>query len=610
MSQPWPTPQPRSDRPWLAAYPADVPPQIEAPRMALTEILDRVVERYPDRPALDFFGAETTYRHLAEQVSRAAAALHRLGVGPGTRVALVLPNCPQHVVAFYAVLRVGGIVVEHNPLYTAEELAAQFGDHQAQVAICWSAAVGRVAAAGPATVLSVDLATGLPLARRLALRVPLPAARAARAGLGPSHPPAGALSWERLVAREAPLPAGHPHPRVEDVALLQYTGGTTGTPKAAILTHANLAANAEQSRAWAPGLREGRETFLSVLPMFHAYGLTLSLTVAVRIAARVVLLPRFDLDQTLQAIRRTRPAFLPGVPPIYTRLAQAAAQRDADLTSIRYAFSGAMPLPAELVDRWERLTGGLLVEGYGMTETSPIAVANPLSAQRRPGSIGVPYPSTRVRVADPDDPDLDVPLGTPGELLVAGPQVFAGYWNHPEETAATLLPGGWIRTGDIVTMDADGFLRMVDRAKDLIITGGFNVYPGEVEKVLRRHPDILDAAVVGLPAADGSQTVAAAVVARSGHTPHPQAVRAFCREHLAGYKVPRQIALVPELPRSMIGKALHRQVRADLMNPGRDHADPDHADPDHATSDDAGPANGRLRPPVSPSPGHAPHLHR
>jgi long-chain acyl-CoA synthetase len=553
-------------RPWLAAYAPGVPADISAPDVALTGVLERSVQRHPDRPALDFLGATMTYRDLGRAVQRAAGALHQLGVRAGDRVALVLPNCPQHVVAFYAVLRLGAVVVEHNPLYTPDELATQFSDHGARVAVCWSAVAATAARLGPDRVLSVDVAAALPRDRRLALRLPLAAARSARAALGPRTPPPGTGSWEGLTAGGPPLSGSHPHPGVADVAALLYTGGTSGTPKGAILTHTNLAANAAQSRAWAPGLVDGAETFLGVLPFFHAYGLTLCLTTAISLAARVVLLPRFETEQALTAIRRTQPTFLPGVPPIYQNLVEAAERRGVDLSSIRYALSGAMSLPAELVQRWEAASGGLLIEGYGMTETSPISVGNPISAGRRPGSIGVPYPSTRVRVTDPDDPSRDVPPGRPGELLVHGPQVFAGYWNRPEETAATLLPGGWVRTGDIVEMAPDGFIRLVDRAKDLIITGGFNVYPGEVEQVLLRHPDVADAAVVGLPAPAGGELVAAAVVARRGAQPDPDALRAHCRAHLAGYKTPRQITLVDDLPRSLLGKALHRKVR-DMLAP-------------------------------------------
>lgn len=555
-------------RPWLSAYAPGVPADISAPDAALTVALERSVQRHPHRPAMDFLGAGTSYLELDRAVQRAAGALHGLGVRAGQRVALVLPNCPQHVVAFYAVLRLGAVVVEHNPLYTRDELATQFGDHGAEVAICWSSVAATVARLGPNRVISVDLAAALPRGRRLALRLPLPTARSARSALGPRKPPPGTLSWDGLLARAVPLPRDHPHPAVADVAVLQYTGGTTGTPKGAILTHANLAANAAQSRAWAPGLGDGTETFLAVLPLFHAYGLTLCLTTAISIAARVVLLPRFEIAHALAAIRRTRPTFLPGVPPIYHGLAEAAAHRGVDLSSIRYALSGAMPLPAELVQRWESLTGSLLIEGYGMTETSPISVGNPISPGRRPGCIGVPYPSTWVRVTDPDDPERDVPPGTRGELLVHGPQVFSGYWNRPDETAATLLPGGWVRTGDIVEMAPDGFIRLVDRAKDLIITGGFNVYPGEVEEVLRRHPDVADAAVVALPSPDGGELVAAAVVPRPGAHPDPHALQAHCRQHLAGYKTPRQVSLVDDLPRSLIGKALRREVRELLLAPG------------------------------------------
>lgn len=554
--------------PWLAAYPPGVPAHIEEPQAPLTALLDRAVQRFGDQTALDFFGATTTYAQLGAQVSRAAQALHELGVRPGDRVGLILPNCPQHVVAFYATLRLGAIVVEHNPLYTAEELAHQLADHGAEVVICWERLAATVAGlrsrTGVRTIVAVDLTAALPLSRRLALALPVPAARRARAELRGPVPP-GVLRWDRLLASAGPLPADTPGPAVTDVALLQYTGGTTGTPKGAILTHRNLAANAEQSRAWVPNLREGGETFYGVLPLFHAYGLTLCLTTAVRVGACVVLLPRFDVDQVLAAVRRRPPTFLPGVPPMYDRLVDAARERGVDLRTARYAISGAMPLPPEIVARWEQLTGGMLVEGYGMTETSPISVGNPMSEARRPGTIGVPFPSTRVRIVDPEDPTADRAPGTPGELLVQGPQVFAGYWGMPEETASTLLDGGWIRTGDLAVMDADGFITIVDRIKELIITGGFNVYPSEIEEVLREHPDVADVAVVGLPADSTGEQVVAAVVAAAGARVDPDELRGWARERLAGYKTPRRVVLVDDLPRSQIGKVLRRQVREALL---------------------------------------------
>ncbi|NHC45154.1 long-chain-fatty-acid--CoA ligase [Motilibacter aurantiacus] len=558
---------PMIDRPWLRAYASGVPADVEVPEQPLSALLDRAVTGHAASTALDFMGATTTYAQLGRQVAQAAEALRRLGVRPGDRVALALPNCPQHVVAFYAVLRLGAVVVEHNPLYTADELATQLADSGATVAVVWEKTAPVVEQVRSRTsvgqLVTVDLSAALPAAKRLALRLPLARARRTRAQLrGPV--PAGSLSWERLVAQAPPLDPATALPSAGDPALLQYTGGTTGIPKGAVLTHRNLAANAEQSAAWVPGLKVGEETFVGVLPIFHAYGLTLCLTAAVRLAACVVLLPRFDVDSFLAAAKRRPPTFLPGVPGIYDRLADAVEERGADLSSIRYAISGAMSLPPATVERWEKLTGGMLVEGYGMTETSPITIGNPISDRRRPGTVGLPFPSTRVRVVDPEDPTVERPVGEAGELLVQGPQVFAGYWQRPEETAATLLPGGWIRTGDIAVMDEDGFVSIVDRIKELIITGGFNVYPSEVEDVLRLHASVHDAAVVGLPDAGGGELVAAAVQPAEGGEIDAEALRAWCRERLAGYKTPRRLVVMADLPRSQVGKVLRRQVRERL----------------------------------------------
>jgi long-chain acyl-CoA synthetase len=374
--------------------------------------------------------------------------------------------------------------------------------------------------------------------------------------------PPGALPWDDEVTRTGPLDPSHPYPRPQDVALLQYTGGTTGTPKGAVLTHRNLRANAAQGRAWVPGLKDGEETVYAVLPLFHAYGLTLCLTFSISVGATLVLLPRFDLDQMLAALRRRPPSFLPAVPPIYARVAEAARGQGVDLSSIRFAISGAMPLPPAVVDLWEGVSGGLLVEGYGMTETSPIALGNPVAPTRRPGTVGVPFPSTWIRVVDPDHPEDDVAVGESGELLIRGPQVFSGYWNRPEETAAVMLPGGWLRTGDIAVMDADGFVRIVDRIKELIITGGFNVYPSEVEAILRELPEVDEAAVVGIRGvSDVGEEIVAAVLPTPGETVDPEVVRAYARDRLAGYKVPRRVIVVDELPRSLVGKVLRRVVR-------------------------------------------------
>jgi long-chain acyl-CoA synthetase len=560
---------PLQGRPWLNAYADGVPPVIEPVTETLVDLLAASVQRYGDHVACEFFGAETTYAELGEQVSRAANALRRLGVEAGDRVALILPNCPQHVVAFYAALRLGAIVVEHNPLYTARELRHQFEVHEAVVAIVWDKVADVVAGfprdVAPAAIVSVSLPDALPWTKRLALRLPIPAARRSREAMTATPSARGLISWAQLVKGRR-LPRKWPAPALDDIALLQLTSGTTGTPKAAILSHRNLRSNAAQGRAWVPGLREGDEVFYAVLPMFHAYGLTLCLTFAVSIGARIVLFPKFDVDMVLTAARTSPPTFLPGVPPIYDALARAATTRKGvDLTSIRFAISGAMSLPVATVARWEEVTGGLLVEGYGMTETSPVALGNPIGPSRRPGTVGVPFPSTEIRVVDPDEPTRDVPVGEPGELLIRGPQVFQGYWRRPDETAAVLLADGWLRTGDIVTVSEDGFVTVIDRVKEIIITGGFNVSPTEVELVLMQHPDVEAAAVVGLPRSSGGEDVVAAVVMREGARFDGGALREFARAHVTAYKVPKRIVELDELPRSQIGKVLRKTVRDRLL---------------------------------------------
>jgi long-chain acyl-CoA synthetase len=557
-------------RPWHASYAPGVPAEVSVPDEPLTAALDRAAASWPDRVAVDFVGAPTTYRELADAVARGATVLRDLGVRAGDRVAIALPNCTSHVVAFYAALRLGAVVVEHNPTYTAAELEHQLADSGATVALVWEKAVAAALEARPRTdvrtVVAVDVSADLPRVKQLALRLPLLAARATRTAMR-APLPAGTPVWHRLVAAAAPLPAGHPRPEVGDVALLQYTGGTTGTPKAAVLTHRNLAANAAQGHAWTQ-VEPGTETIYGVLPFFHAFGLTLCLTYAMRVGATLVAFPKFDPAAVLAAQRRRPGTFLPAVPPMLDRLAAAAEERGADLTSFRYAISGAMSLSPETARRWERVTGGLVVEGYGMTETSPVALGSPLSPDRRPGALGLPFPSTDIRVVDQEDPSREVAPGEQGELLIRGPQVFSGYWGRPEETAEQLLDGGWLRTGDIVRVDQDGFVVLVDRIKEMIVTGGFKVYPSQVEDKLRTMPGVRDVAVIGLPGGDLGEKVVAAVVTELGAHVDLTAVREWCSERLARYAVPREIVILTELPRSQIGKVLRRVVRDDLLAAG------------------------------------------
>ncbi|QAY64754.1 long-chain fatty acid--CoA ligase [Xylanimonas allomyrinae] len=544
----------------------DTPATVEVPDEPLTSALDRAAARHGDRVALDFLGATTTYGELDQHVDRAASALASLGVRPGDRVAISLPNCPSHVVAFWAVLRLGAVVVELNPTLGAQQAAHLVGDCGARVVIAWSAAAAALSGALDATdasVVPVDLTHDLPAAKRWALRLPVPALRRRRRALRGTPPTT--TPWHRLL-RDAGtgVPAVDAAP--DDLALLIYTGGTTGEPKAVMLSHRNLVANCVQGQAWTGQSAAQSEVVYGVLPFFHAFGMMLCLAYATRIAATVVLLPKFDVGAVLAAQKRRPGTFLPAVPPMLARLTAAAQERGVDLTSFRIAISGSMALPLETARAWEAATGGLVIEGYGMTETSPVALGSPLDARRRPGALGVPFPSTRMRVVDPDDPEREVGPGERGELQVAGPQVFAGYWQRPQETAAVLLPGGWLRTGDVVVVDDDGFVTLVDRSKEVIVTGGYKVYPSQVEDRLRDMPQIEEVAVVGMPGGDlGERVVAAVVLARDVASLDLATVREWVGDTLARYAVPRSVVVMTELPRSAIGKVLRRAVRESLL---------------------------------------------
>ncbi|WP_405375874.1 MULTISPECIES: long-chain-fatty-acid--CoA ligase [unclassified Microbacterium] len=556
-----------SARPWLSSYAPGVPLELPPVSGSLLDLLEESARDYPQSVALQFFGRETSYRDLDESVRRAAAGLHALGVKRGDRVAIVLPNCPQHIVAFYAVLRLGAVVVEHNPLYTPRELRTQFQDHGARHAIVWSKVAATVqefpADLRVDALVSVDITRAMPWHTRLALKLPIAKAKEGRAALTTAV--RGAHSWDDLV-RAAPLAASHPRPATDDLAVLQYTSGTTGTPKGAMLSHRNLLANARQSQAFIPAVQRGEGcVFYAVLPMFHAYGLTLCLTFAMSMGARLVLFPRFDADMVIDAIAKHPPTVLPLVPPIAERLLARANERGASLRGITIGVSGAMALSPQLVEPFEAATGGYLIEGYGLSECSPVLMVNPPADNRKPGTIGIPIPGTDARVVDPEDITRERAPGEPGELLVKGPQVFSGYYGKPEETEK-VLTDGWFRTGDIVERDDDGFFRVVDRIKELIVTGGFNVAPTEVEATLRQHPQVADAAVVGVPDAHSGELVVAAIVAAPGVTElDVDDIRAFARTRLTPYKVPRRIVPVEELPRSLIGKVLRREVRERLL---------------------------------------------
>ncbi|MCW4465565.1 long-chain-fatty-acid--CoA ligase [Glutamicibacter sp. MNS18] len=554
-----------SAHPWTVNYQPGVPETIELPTESLSHMFERSVAQAGDSPATEFFGRQLSYAEIGEQVERAAEGLRRLGVKPGDRVALVLPNCPQHVVAFYAVLRLGAVVVEHNPLYTSRELRHQFEDHMARVVIAWDKVVPALQEfpndIALDTIVAVNLLEAFPAIKRMALNLPLKKLRETKASLTAAT--SGTMAWKQLLKAERLNPE-HPKPQVKDLAVIQYTSGTTGHPKGAMLSHFNLYANALQGEAWMEGAEERKEILYAILPMFHAFGMTLYLTFGIKKQGLLVLFPKFDPQLVLEAWKKSPASVYCAVPPIYERTAMAAREQGISLKSAKFCISGAMNLPDHVVELWESLSGGLLVEGYGMTESSPVALGNPFHPSRRNGTIGIPFPSTLMKVVDLDDPGREVAPGESGELLISGPQVFEGYWNNPEETAKTLTADGWLRTGDVVTVDEAGFSTIVDRAKELIITGGFNVAPSEVEMALRSHPDVLDAAVFGKPLERGGEMVVAAVQLDDGATLDEEALREHCRGLLAAYKVPKRIVAIEDMPRSLLGKILRKQVREQL----------------------------------------------
>ena len=544
-------------------YAPGVAYEIATPERPIPEMVLEVASRYPERAAIDFFARQLTYAELAQEMRLAAGALHQAGVRPGDRVALVMPNCPQHAVAVLGTMLLGAVVVEHNPLAPAGELEGEYERHGARVTIAWSKSLEKLTFLGRGhTTFSMDLTTALPTASRLALKLPVKAAREKRDQLS-SPRPGWARSWTRAMRSATPWQGSCPS-AMDDVALLIHTGGTTGVPKAAALTHTNLMANVEESIAWVPVLHEGAEVFYCILPLFHAFGFTIGFLAGLRLGATIAMFPKFDTAMVLAAQRRLPCTFFLGVPPMYERLLAAAEGTNVDLSSIHFSLSGAMPLSASLADQWEQATGGLMIEGYGMTEASPILLGSPLASSRARGALGIPFPSTQVKIVDPENPSREVAEGEVGELIARGPQVFSGYWNQDDETAEVFTQDGWLRTGDLVQV-RDGFIYMADRRKEMINSSGFNVYPSQVEEAVRSMPGVLDVAAVGVPAGESGEDVVAAVVLEAGASVTLTDLRKWAEKSLAHYALPRQIVVMTELPRSQLGKVMRKKVREQIM---------------------------------------------
>jgi long-chain acyl-CoA synthetase len=549
---------------WLKHYDAGVPATIDYPRLTLPQMLEETVRRFPENTAVIFPGAlgdsgRLSYKELNEQVNRLANALIDLGVKKGDTVALLMPNCPQLVISYYAVLKAGGIVVAFNPLYSGREIEHQLNDCGAKTIILLSLFYKTVAELRERTGLRNLVVTNVKEYLPPVSRVLFTLLRERKEGHRADIKGAGATYAFRDLLRKFPPTPPSVAVDQNDVAMLQYTGGTTGVSKGAVIIHRGPLANAYQMKAWAApiGTKEGEGTVMGVMPLFHVYGMVAVMHFTVLTGQSMVLLPRFITTQVLKAINKYKPFFFPGVPTMYVAINNFPQVKKYDLRSIKACVSGAAPLPVEVQQKFEELTGGKLVEAFGLTESAVATHCSPLLGLRKMGSIGVPLPDVESRIMDIEAGDKEMPMGEVGELTIKAPQVMKGYWNRPEETA-TVLRNGWLYTGDLAKVDADGYFFIVDRKKEMIIAGGYNIYPREVEEVLYEHEKIKEAVCYGVPDAYRGETVKVAIVLKEGQTATPEEITEYCRTKLAKFKIPKLVEFRQELPKSPIGKVLRR----------------------------------------------------
>lgn len=548
------------DKPWLASYEKGVPEFVEYEDVCLPAFLERSAERFPDRSALNFQGYRIQFRQLNEMADRFASALSAFGVTRGDRVALLLPNTIPCVAAYFAVLKIGAIAVMNNPLYSDRELDHQFNDSGAKLLVTLDLLGNRMIDLRPKTrikqIVITSIGDYLPFPKNWLF--PLVAKKKKLAA--DVKPAEDVFKWKALLADYQPNP-----PAValgfEDVAMYQYTGGTTGVSKGVMLTHANLSKNVQQCRAWFPTFKEGAEVMLGALPFFHVFGLTTAMNFAIYMGWENVLVPKPQPEQLLRAIGKYKPTFAPLVPTMYIGILNHANIDRTPLTSIKGCFSGSAPLPVEVIRDFEKRTGAVIVEGYGLTETSPVTHINPFAGgKRKAGSIGLPIPDTECRIVELNDGRTDLPTGETGELMVKGPQVMPGYWNTPDATAEALVDG-WLRTGDIAQMDAEGYFYIVDRKKDMIISGGYNVYPRDIEEVFFEHPKVKEATAIGIPHPKRGEAVKVFIVLKEGATANQEEMIAFCHDKMAKYKWPAEVEFRTELPKSNVGKVLKKELR-------------------------------------------------
>ena len=548
-----------TEKVWLASYPKEVPHSIELPEIPVQQFLTKAVEAMPNNVAIHFMGRELTYKELYESALKFANYLHSLGVEKGDRVAIMLPNCPQAVIAYYGTMYAGGIVVQTNPLYTERELQYQMADSGAKVILVMDILYPKAMKILHETKIENVIVTGikdyLPFPKNLVY--PFIQKKQYGFSVKVEHIGTNHLFTEVMkMGKTDPIQQNFDFEN--DLALLQYTGGTTGFPKGVMLTHKNLIANTLMCDAWMYKCKKGEETILGILPFFHVYGMTTVLILSVMQQGKMVLLPKFDAEQALKTIDKQKPTLFPGAPTMYIGLLNHPDLVKYDLSSIKACLSGSAALPLEVQEKFEELTGGRLVEGYGLTETSPVTHANPIWDHRINGSIGLPWPNTEAVILRSGETEV-LPAGEIGEIAVKGPQVMKGYWNRPEETAMTFADG-WFLTGDLGYMDEKGYFYVVDRKKDMIIAGGFNIYPREVEEVLYEHEAIQECVVAGIPDPYRGETVKAYIVLKEGKSVTDKELNEFCRKNLAAYKVPRFYEFRKELPKTAVGKILRRTL--------------------------------------------------
>jgi long-chain acyl-CoA synthetase len=550
-----------TDEIWLKAYPKDIEWDQSFEVKPLWAILDDAVRRFPNNDIIDFLGKTYSYAEIGHQVDRAAAGFQRLGVGKGTKVGLFLPNCPQFIISYFGILKAGGTVVNYSPLYSEQELLHQIEDSHTDIMVTLNLKVlyPKMKAMLAQSRVKKLIIGNMPEVLAFPKNLLFPLFKRGDIAVVPNDK--DHVAFAQLVNNDGAYTSVDVDPAT-DIAVLQYTGGTTGVSKGAMLTHANLFANTMQGRIWFEGVTEGEETMMGVLPFFHVFAMTVVMNLSISIAAKIIMHPRFELEPVLKDLDKKKPTLFPGVPTMYTAINNYPKLSDYDLSSLKFCLSGGAPLPVEVKQNFESFTGCKLVEGYGLTETSPIASASPLMGVSKEASIGLPLPGTHIVITDREDPHKIMPQGEDGEICVIGPQVMLGYWGREEATAETIVDG-MLHTGDVGYMDEEGYTFIIDRMKDLVLVGGFNVYPRHVEEAIYQHPGVEEVTVIGITDDYLGQVIKAFIKLKNGHALTEDELKAFLEDKLAKHAIPRQTEFRDELPKTMIGKLSKKELVAE-----------------------------------------------